>query len=58
LIGPPRLQCQQFAVHEWVISKETERGFFLRRFRIPPATIFKPSDMLTFGICVLLIPGS
>jgi hypothetical protein len=28
LIGPPQLQCQQFAVHAWVISKETVRGLF------------------------------
>ena len=28
LIGPPQLQCQQFAVQACVISNETESGLF------------------------------
>ena len=35
LIGPPQLQCQQFAVQACVTSKDTVRGFLRTAFHAP-----------------------
>ncbi len=48
LMGPPQLQCQQFAVQAWVISKETVSGFFRNMFHAPRATILTAIVLGTF----------
>jgi hypothetical protein len=38
-MGPPQLQCQQFAVQAWVTSNDTESGRRRSVFHAPWATI-------------------
>ena len=48
LIGPPQLQCQQFAVQAWVTSNETERGYLKAVFHKPLASILIAMPPETF----------